>query len=293
MSACVYCRRSRVECDGQRPCGTCERRDLGPLCAGQGPSFVSENVGSEFGSLNEFLALLEGTEETMSQPEEDQEVLGRRERFFLTAADPSTQMLPAQRLRQVLAAKLEAGLLAPHDYANGYVRLEQYCAQNLSMESQARIARPLEAIRPAFRAVRNSLHDVDLLLLEHAFERTLLSYDRVFASMSVPAALWRRTGELCRANKEFASLVGRPVDDLRDASIAIYELMSEASVVRYWEAYGAVAFDRDQKVLLWRCKIGGIECSCSITIRRDRYNLPLCIVGNFIPVGSTQEASVA
>lgn len=43
-------------------------------------------------------------------------------------------------------------------------------------------------------------------------------YDRVFSSMGIPACLWRRTGEIYKANKEFASLVGIPIEILREVS---------------------------------------------------------------------------
>ncbi|CAG8738879.1 15316_t:CDS:1, partial [Acaulospora colombiana] len=41
-------------------------------------------------------------------------------------------------------------------------------------------------------------------------------YDRVFSSMGIPACLWRRTGEIYKGNKEFAFLIGVPVDMLRE-----------------------------------------------------------------------------
>ncbi|KAG0667715.1 Transcription factor [Maudiozyma exigua] len=111
--------------------------------------------------------------------------------------------------------------------------------------------------------------------------------------MSMPACLWRRTGEIYRANKEFATLVGVTVDALRDGKLAIYELMGEQSAVNFWEKYGSIAFDKGQKAVLTSCtlitrdrnKIGKKqECCFSFTIRRDRYNIPICIVGNFIPI---------
>jgi PAS domain-containing protein len=48
----------------------------------------------------------------------------------------------------------------------------------------------------------------DLVFIEEAFERLMLDYDRVFACMGIPACLWRRTGEIYKANREFAELVG-------------------------------------------------------------------------------------
>lgn len=213
-----------------------------------------------------------------------------RDKFFLTAADPTTEISPEERLKQVIKAKLEAGLLQPYNYAKGYARLQTYMDNYMNASSRQRILKPLSEFRPAFRAIARTLKDVDLVLVEESFERMLLDYDRVFTSMAIPACLWRRTGEIYRGNKEFASLVGVMTDDLKDGKLAIYELMSEESAVNFWEKYGAIAFDKGQKAVLTSCNLrtkDGIKrksCCFSFTIRRDRYNIPSCIVGNFIPI---------
>lgn len=213
-----------------------------------------------------------------------------RDKFFLTAADPTTEISPEERLKQVIKAKLEAGLLQPYNYAKGYARLQSYMDNYMNQSSRQRILKPLLIFRPAFRAIARTLKDVDLVLVEESFERMLLDYDRVFTSMAIPACLWRRTGEIYRGNKEFASLVGVTTDDLKDGKLAIYELMSEESAVNFWEKYGAIAFDKGQKAVLTSCNLrtkDGFKrksCCFSFTIRRDRYNIPSCIVGNFIPI---------
>ena len=54
------------------------------------------------------------------------------------------------------------------------------------------------------------------MFIEEAFERLLLDYDRVFSAMGIPACLWRRTGEIYKANREFTELVGIDGFMLRD-----------------------------------------------------------------------------
>lgn len=331
---------------------------LGRISSINQPLFLSEHIGSEFSSLNEFLTMLEdpmliepgtplndqidgqsseqhnqyrsglshlphdshpgvptksnsrtvGTitphNVNMHVPNGDQPMVTAmsppllpddqqptpKENFFLTAADPSTEINPEDRLKLVINAKLEAGLLQPYNYAKGYSRLQNFMDKYMNQSSKQRILKPLSIIRPAFRAIARSLKDVDLVLVEESFERMLLSYDRVFTSMSMPACLWRRTGEIYRGNKEFASLVDCKVDDLRDGKLAIYELMSEESAVNFWEKYGSIAFDKGQKAVLTSCNLRTRDgrhrrpCCFSFTIRRDRYNIPICIVGNFIPI---------
>ncbi|SCU93556.1 LAME_0F04214g1_1 [Lachancea meyersii CBS 8951] len=278
---------------------------VGGILARQ-PMFASEHVGSEFSSLSEFLHMLENplfletdpssvvlqVQQPSREPVQEQSPYQPtlKENFLFTAADPSQEMTPEDRLKSVINAKLEAGLLKPYNYARGYARLQTYMDEHMNPDCKQRILKPLSIIRPEFRAIARSLKDVDLILVEESFERMLLSYDRVFTSMSMPACLWRRTGEIYRGNKEFASLVGCKVDDLRDGKLAIYEVMTEDSTVSFWEKYGSIAFDKNQKAVLTHCKLCNpgksdlTPCCFSFTIRRDRYNIPVCIIGNFIPL---------
>ncbi|KAF9428903.1 hypothetical protein BGZ94_000564 [Podila epigama] len=194
------------------------------------------------------------------------------EKFFLTAANPSDGS-NEDRLTQVINAKFEAGFLKPYNYVNGYSRLQKYMDSNMSNISRQRILNVMGSFRPAFRSVAQTLTDIDLVLVEEAFERLLLDYDRVFSSMGIPACLWRRTGEIYKGNREFAALVNVPLEMLR-------------------EKYGNIAFDAGQKAVLTSCLLKNpdpesqsvISCCFSFTIRRDKYNIPSSIIGNFLPV---------
>lgn len=231
------------------------------------------------------------------------------EKFLLTAADPAPGTRD-ERLKRVIRTKYEAGLLKPYNYVKGYARLSRWMDCNVSHESKQQILQPLSVLRPKFRAVAQSLRDMDLVFIEEAFERLLLDYDRVFSCMGIPACLWRRTGEIYKGNREFAELVGVEGFMLRDGRLCIYELMAEESAVNYWEKYGNVAFDSTQKAVLTSCVLrfkpritqgagavtpgptgldtatpseeGFINCCFSFTIRRDTWGIPLMIVGNFI-----------
>ncbi|KAH9063199.1 hypothetical protein EDB87DRAFT_222801 [Lactarius vividus] len=230
------------------------------------------------------------------------------EKFLLTAADPAPGTRD-ERLKRVIRTKYEAGLLKPYNYVKGYARLSRWMDCNVSQESKQQILQPLSVLRPKFRAIAQSLRDMDLVFIEEAFERLLLDYDRVFSCMGIPACLWRRTGEIYKGNREFAALVGIDGYMLRDGGLCIYELMAEESAVNYWEKYGNVAFDSTQKAVLTSCVLrfkptitqgadaatpesagldttsseeGFINCCFSFTIRRDTWGIPLMIVGNFI-----------
>lgn len=176
----------------------------------------------------------------------------KTEKFLLTAADQESGSRD-ERLQRVINAKYEAGLLKPYNYVKGYARLSKWMDSNVSQESKQQILQPLSVLRPKFRAVAQSLRDMDLVFIEEAFERLLLDYDRVFSAMGVPACLWRRTGEIYKGNREFCELVGLDGAMMREGRVCIYELMAEESAVNYWEKYGHVAFDTSQKAVLTSC----------------------------------------
>jgi len=49
-----------------------------------------------------------------------------KEQYLLTAADPAGEVSPEERLKQVINAKVEAGILKPFNYVKGYARLQKY-----------------------------------------------------------------------------------------------------------------------------------------------------------------------
>lgn len=138
--------------------------------------------------------------------------------YYLQAADPSGNDNAEERMSRVLKAKYDAGLLKPFNYINGYARLGKYLDGHIAASSKQKILRTINHFRPKFREKAQGLTDLQLLYVEMWFERQLMDYDRVFASMAVPACCWRRTGEIFRGNKEMAELINVPVDQLRDVS---------------------------------------------------------------------------
>lgn len=139
-----------------------------------------------------------------------------RENYYMTAADPSGMDPPEERMNKLLKAKYEAGMLRPFNYVKGYARLNQYMESHMHQQLRHKILRQLDKFRPKFRERMQSLTDIELVLSEMWFERSLMEYDRVFASMAIPACCWRRTGEIFRGNKEMAELINVPIENLRD-----------------------------------------------------------------------------
>ena len=142
------------------------------------------------------------------------------DKYYMIIADPSGNDTPEERMNKVFMAKYNAGMLRPFNYTQGYARLHHYMDQNVQPSSRQRILRQLDKFRPKFRERMQSLTDMELTLVEMWFERSLMEYDRVFASMAIPACCWRRTGEIFRGNKEMAELIHVPIEKLRDASLS-------------------------------------------------------------------------
>jgi len=139
-----------------------------------------------------------------------------QEAYYLTAADPAGSDAPDARMNKLLKAKHDAGLLRPFNYVKGYARLNRYMEQHMQPSSKQKILRQLDKFRPKFRERMQRLTDMELVLVEMWFERCLMKYDRVFASMAIPACCWRRTGEVFRGNKEMAELIDVSIDKLKD-----------------------------------------------------------------------------
>lgn len=139
-----------------------------------------------------------------------------QEKYFQTAADPAGLATPAERMEKLIEAKMTAGLLKPFNYIKGYARLNQYMEKNMQQTSRQRILHRINKFRPAFRERIQRLTDVELVSVEVWFEQMLMKFDRIFATMAIPACCWRRTGEIFRGNKEMAELIHVPLEQLRD-----------------------------------------------------------------------------
>ena len=142
-----------------------------------------------------------------------------REKYYMMAADPTGAEPPEERMNKLLKAKYDAGMLRPFNYVNGYARLNKYMEKHMKHSSRHKILMQLDQFRPKFRERMQSLTDIELVLVEMWFERSLMEYDRIFASMAIPACCWRRTGEIFRGNKEMAELIHVPIESLRDVSM--------------------------------------------------------------------------
>ncbi|KAK5092360.1 Transcription factor [Lithohypha guttulata] len=258
------------------------------------PTFINSMNVSMAGSNEELVANAQANHSALGQldPATQEPIISRppsakpisdkaREKYYMTAADPAGTDPPEERMNKLLKAKYDAGILKPFNYVNGYARLNQYMEKNMKPSSRHKILMQLDRFRPKFRERMQSLTDIELVLVEMWFERSLMEYDRVFASMAIPACCWRRTGEIFRGNKEMAELIRVPMESLRDGKLAIHDFIVEDQLVSYWEKFCAICFDQQQKAMLTSCTLRSlsagaeqeIQCCFSFTIKRDNYNM--------------------
>ena len=195
----------------------------GPLSNTLAASTNSTSVQNPSGSLQNQTA---GTSQTplgqpanIIRPKSVRPIDKEDDKYYMTIADPSGNDTPEERMNKVFMAKYNAGMLRPFNYIQGYARLHRYMDQNMQPGSRQKILRQLDKFRPKFRERMQSLTDMELTLVEMWFERSLMEYDRVFASMAIPACCWRRTGEIFRGNKEMAELIHVPIEKLRDVGL--------------------------------------------------------------------------
>ncbi|ORY93999.1 hypothetical protein BCR43DRAFT_461407 [Syncephalastrum racemosum] len=177
----------------------------------------------------------------------------------------------------------------PFNYAEGFHYLIQYVREKMGREDLMRISRALALFRPSFLALIMNLTEEDLVFMEKCMQRTLLEYEKLISFSGTPTVVWRRTGEVCLVGKEFLLLTQWPKDTLLNKKTYIYELMDNQSAVEYWEKFSTHAFDNTDKSCIYSCILKTpnqkpVPCTFCFTIKRDIFDLPSVIVGNFLPI---------
>ncbi|KAI8644508.1 hypothetical protein BD408DRAFT_413198 [Parasitella parasitica] len=181
------------------------------------------------------------------------------------------------------------GVKRPFNYAEGFHYLIQHVRDKMSRDDLMRISRALALFRPSFLALIMNLTEEDLVFMEKCIQRTLLEYEKLISFSGTPTVVWRRTGEICLVGKEFSLLTQWTKDLLLGKKMYIYELMDSPSAVEYWEKFATHAFDNTDKSCINSCIIKTplqkpVPCTFCFTIKRDIFDLPSVIIGNFLPI---------
>ncbi|KAL1924740.1 uncharacterized protein VTP21DRAFT_4394 [Calcarisporiella thermophila] len=181
-----------------------------------------------------------------------------------------------------------ASIKAPHNYVEGFHYLVKYMKDKMEKEDMMRITRAISGFRPSFITLVMNLTLEDLIFMEKMFQRTLLEFEKLVSFSGTPTVVWRRTGEIALVGKEFLLLTQWTREQILGKKTYIYELMDNQSAVEYWEKFSVHAFETESSVMT-TCVLltpagRRVPCGFCFTIKRDIFDIPLTIVGNFLPI---------
>lgn len=176
---------------------------------------------------------------------------------------------------------------APFPYPKGYHFLIKYVTEKFQKAEALRIVRALAIFRPSLIALQMPLTEEDEIFVERALQRTILEFEKLISFSGTPTVVWRRTCEICVVGAEFCMLTQWSRDQLMGRRI--YEFMDTDSTLDYWEKFALHAFENTSQSVMTTCtlvKPDGklVPCAWSFTIKRDTFDLPSLIVGNFLPI---------
>lgn len=160
------------------------------------------------------------------------------------------------------------------------------------------MAKSMAAYRPSFIATTKTLQEEDLVFMEKCFQRTLLEFEKFIKKSGTPTVVWRRTGQIEAAGREFCMLTGwkhtdivihGPNDQEKRQSRFIVELMDDTSVAKYFDLFTQLAFGDSRGVIMTDCTLlkptgETVRTACTWTVKRDVFDIPMMIIGNFLPI---------
>ncbi|KAI8600984.1 hypothetical protein EDD21DRAFT_375725 [Dissophora ornata] len=177
----------------------------------------------------------------------------------------------------------------PFNYTDGFHYLLRFVRERMDKEEMMRVCRAMAMFRPSFIALIMNLTPEDLIFMETCFQRTVLEFEKLISFSGTPTVVWRRTGEIALVGKEFSLLTQWSRDQLVNKKTYIYELMDNQSAVEYWEKFSTHAFENTEQTVMTTCILLSptnrvVPCTFCFTIKRDIFDIPLAIVGNFLPI---------
>ncbi|KJE97580.1 hypothetical protein CAOG_09086 [Capsaspora owczarzaki ATCC 30864] len=178
------------------------------------------------------------------------------------------------------------------NYFNSLTSVRKYICERLTPEQFQAIEDLLEPVRMQIFETLLTLEYKDLVFVEEMFDRKILFYKKYFDDIGTPSCLWRRTGDVALANEAMSELVGRSGKEL--VSSNFYKLLSNSTLYDYIMQISIPLLSANSartfiaSVVFVRPDNTEILCKASFTVKRDVYELPLCVVGNFLPVNVTE-----
>jgi PAS domain-containing protein len=180
-------------------------------------------------------------------------------------------------------------VVTPFPYTQGFHALIAYLKSRFDRRHLIHMARAMAAYRPSFIATTKRLKESDLIFMEKCFQRTLLEFEKIIAASGTPTIVWRRTGQIAAVGKEFCQLTGWPAEKLVTNTTFIVELMDDKSVTAYFDVFSKLAFGDSRGVTMTECTLlrpsgEKIPTACTWTVKRDVFDIPMMIIGNFLPI---------
>jgi len=178
---------------------------------------------------------------------------------------------------------------AAYDYTEGYHFLMKHLPRRFEKNDILRIVRALAIFRPSLIALQMPMTDEDEIFVERCFQRSLLELEKLISFSGTPTVVWRRTGEICLVAPEFCMLTEWSMDELVGKRKYIYELFENQSVVEYWENFATHAFENTTKSVYSHCVLlkpygAPIPSTFCFTIKRDIFDLPSIVIGQWLPL---------
>ncbi|CAI4543181.1 AEL_collapsed_G0029450.mRNA.1.CDS.1 [Saccharomyces cerevisiae] len=192
---------------------------------------------------------------------------------------------------------------------------------NLRYDLEVIIRSILERYAPIFVSLTSNMIEEDLLLQEVTLQRALLDLENMAKLVScTPMCIWRRSGEICFVSNEFYSLTGFNKNLLLDRTSFIFEYLDHKSVSNYFQIFNELlafgyndinkrkkllmlnacsstsskttegfSFTTDGKAIFTKCNLllsNGLylKCACCWTVKRDSFNIPILVMGQFLPI---------
>ncbi|GME88559.1 hypothetical protein B5S28_g780 [[Candida] boidinii] len=177
-----------------------------------------------------------------------------------------------------------------YQYPKAYHALIHYLRKRFNREQLIEVAKCMAKYRPSFISATKSLYENDLIFTERSFQRTLLEYENLISNCPSPTIIWRRTGEIVALTNEFAIMTGYSKMSLLSKRTFIVELMDDESTIKYFKSFSNMAFGDLNATLLTDCVLRKaddfdyLKCACVWTIKRDVFDIPMLIVGQFLPI---------
>ena len=208
-------------------------------------------------------------------------------KYLKVGAEDSEKLnILAQTVYHVEQSLKPPHITKPFDYGSSYQKLLKALSARLSEEGMQRICAALAKFRPSLVVHLRTLEENALVLAEYSFQHIVHELQRILLLTGAPYLLWRRTGEVAWVSHAFTVLTGWPLTQAIERSV--FELLDERAIIKYWEHFAPCVVERDAGNFRLDCALAkpdgkNIAGTMWITVKKDIFDIPLVIMGCFLP----------